>query len=106
MAIKGAVAKTNVINKIAMAFGNDFIGEIDKKIYVLADDGGSRVQIALALTCPKIQVDAPSGSSVMDHSDWDFEDTPATAVPAQKAKAEITDEEKARIADMMSRLGL
>ena len=66
---KGAVAKTNVINKIAMAFGNDFIGEVDKKVYVWADDGGEKVQIALALTCPTTQASAPVESSFVDHSD-------------------------------------
>ena len=104
---KGAVAKTNVINKIAMAFGNDFIGEVDKKVYVWADDGGEKVQIALALTYPKTQVAAPGGSSFVDHSDWSFEDdAPATTMAQASAKAEVTDEEKARIADMMARLGL
>ena len=103
---KGATAKTNVINKIAMAFGTDFIGEVDKKVYVWADDGGEKCQIALALTCPKVQVDAPEGSSAADHSDWDF-DTPVTTKPAAAAvKAEVTPEETERIAEMMKRLGL
>ena len=31
---KGAIGKQNVIQKIAEAFGKDFIGEHDKKIYV------------------------------------------------------------------------
>ena len=34
MAVKGSVAKVNVQNKIALAFGSDYIGEVDKKIYV------------------------------------------------------------------------
>lgn len=90
-----------------MAFGNDFIGEVDKKVYVWADDGGEKVQIALALTCPKTQVAAPEGSSFVDHSDWSFEDdAPAATMTQAAVKAEVTDEEKARIADMMSRLGL
>ena len=103
---KGTTAKTNVINKIAHAFGNDFIGEVDKKVYVWADDGGERVQIALALTCPKVQVNAPDGASAVDHGDWDFSDTPTTAAPAPVERAEVTAEEQARIEDMMSRLGL
>ena len=105
---KGAVAKANVTNKIAAAFGNDFIGEVDKKIYVWANDGNERVQIALALTCPKVQIDAPSGASYTDHSDWSFEDDAVIAAKAPVAAkaAEVTEEEKARIADMMSRLGL
>ena len=31
---KGAIAKQEVIKKIQSAFGTDFLGEFDKKIYV------------------------------------------------------------------------
>ena len=34
MAAKGTTAKINVQNKIALAFGSDYIGEVDKKLYV------------------------------------------------------------------------
>ena len=33
MAAKGSVAKEKVINKIANAFGEDWIGEVNKKYY-------------------------------------------------------------------------
>ena len=101
---KGANAKNAVINKIAMAFGTDYIGEIDKKVYVWADDGGEKVQIAIALTCPKNPVET-GGVSPAPVSGWDFSDNVVTA-SAPVSKAEITPEEQARIADMMSRLGL
>lgn len=101
---KGANAKNAVINKIAMAFGTDYIGEVDKKVYVWADDGGEKVQIAIALTCPKNPVEA-GGVSAAPASGWDFSDKAVTA-SAPASRAEITPEEQARIADMMSRLGL
>ena len=53
---KGANAKVVVENKIKEAFGNDFIGIADKKIYVWADDGGEKVQVAISMTCPKTPV--------------------------------------------------
>ena len=99
---KGANAKCAVINKIAMAFGADYIGEVDKKVYVWADDGGEKVQIAIALTCPKTQVAAVP----VVNNNWDFENMPQTSNIPSVSKVEITDEEKERIADMMSRLGL
>lgn len=101
---KGTNAKNAVINKIAMAFGTDYIGEIDKKVYVWADDGGEKVQIAIALTCPKNPVET-GGVSTAPVSGWDFSDKVVTA-SALASRAEITPEEQARIADMMSRLGL
>lgn len=105
---RGAIGKQNVINKIKEAFGTDFIGEYDKKIYVFANDGGEQVQIAISLTCPKnpIQVDT---SVSLDNGDFDFTDdapkTPKVAVSAAPP-AEITEEEKKNIAELMAKLGL
>ena len=39
---KGTIAKQNVINKIAQTFGADYIGEVDKKIYVWAEENGEK----------------------------------------------------------------
>ena len=105
---RGAIGKQNVINKIKEAFGTDFIGEYDKKIYVFANDGGEQVQIAISLTCPKnpIQVDA---SVSLDDGDFDFtDDTPKTSKIAVSAAppAEISEEEKKNIAELMAKLGL
>ena len=108
MAAKGTTAKENVVKVLAKAFGNNFIGEFDKKIYVWENDGGEMVQIAISLTCPKtpIQVDA---SVSTDAGDWDFSDNPKvnTVVAVSSTEpAEITDEEKQNIANLMARLGL
>lgn len=105
---RGNVAKENVANKLREAFGQDWIGEFDKKYYIYANDGGEKVQIAITLTCPKnpIEVDTTVTTST---GDWDFSDTPKPASPiavANAAPAEITAEEKANIADLMAKLGL
>ena len=105
---RGAIGKQNVINKIKGAFGTEFIGEYDKKIYVFSNDGGEQVQIAISLTCPKnpIQVDT---SVSLDNGDFDFTDdapkTPKVAVSAAPP-AEISEEEKKNIAELMAKLGL
>ena len=105
---KGSIAKECVAKILADAFGSNFIGEYDKKIYVWANDGGEMVQIAISLTCPKnpIEVDTTVTTST---GDWDFSDTPKSVSPiavANAAPAEITAEEKANIADLMAKLGL
>jgi hypothetical protein len=102
---KGAIAKNVVIDKIKSAFGADFIGEYDKKIYVWANDGGENVQIAISLTCPKTPVmiaDAPITG------DFNFEDdAPSTVVAAAAHQpAEITQEEKDIVSKLMFDLGL
>ena len=105
---KGATAKENITKILAEAFGSNFIGEYDKKIYVYANDGGEMVQIAISMTCPKnpIQVDT---SVTTTSGDWDFSDNPkinTTVAVANAAPAEITAEEKTNIADLLLKLGL
>ena len=100
---RGSVAKEKVTNKIANAFGEDFIGEVNKKLYVWCDDGGERVQISIALTCPKTLIDAPDKNFVPDN-DWSDGGglREAPSLPA----TEITEDEKKNISDLMARLGL
>ena len=77
--------------------------------YVWADDGGERVQIAIAMTCPKTPIAAENEAA---HTAWDWsEDTPTTPIRGQRAevmkpKVEITQEEQDKIADMIKRFGL
>ena len=103
---KGIIAKNVVAQKIAAAFGADFVGEFDKKLYVWAEENGEKVQIAITMTCPKnpvgdINFSAEPGNSL------NFEDMSAGPVAGGNAvKAEITDEEKKNIAELMARLGL
>lgn len=102
---KGAIGKQNVIQKIAEAFGKDFIGEHDKKIYMWTQENGERIQIAISLTCPKVMIDAmdaempevPAGDF-----DWSM-DTPAAP---KAAPVEISQEEKDTVANLMAKLGL
>ena len=105
---KGSNAKIIVENKIKEAFGNDFIGVADKKIYVWADDGGERVQIAISMTCPKTGIAGgdPIAAQDNDRGDWNFEDSPNGATAAPFEPAEVSAEEQAKINDLMTRLGL
>ena len=102
---KGAIGKQNVIKKIQTAFGADFIGEYDKKIYVWTTENGERIQIALSLTCPKVPVAISDNPTT---GDFNFEDDAPNVVVAAGAyqPAEITKEERERVNDLMKRLGL
>lgn len=108
MAARGSVAKENVIKKLAQAFGNDFIGENDKKVFLWANDGGERVQIALTLTCPKTFIDAPNAAAPSENlGDWDFRDEAPKPAAATKAEpAVITEQETENIANLLKKLGL
>ena len=102
---KGTIGKQNVINKIQQAFGADYIGEYDKKIYVWTQENGERIQIALSLTCPKVQVEVAKSPVT---GDFNFEDDAPSAIVAAGGfhPADITDEERARVNDLMEKLGL
>lgn len=98
---KGANAKVVVENKIREAFGADFVGNVDKKLYVWADDGGEKVQICIAMTCPKVPVGVGS-----DNEGLDFENMPAGGTATEFKPAEITKEETENIRKMLAELGL
>jgi len=100
---RGNNAKIEVINKIKAAFGTDFIGEVDKKIYVWADDGGERVQIALSMTCPKTPVETVDTTKLSYNTGRNFDESDVVVVaPA----AEISDTERENVRELMARLGL
>lgn len=96
---KGQIAKTQVADRIAKAFGSDWIGEYDKKFYVWATENGERLQIAISMTCPK----SPVGDvSTVGSDKMSFVDAPI----ATQEKKEITEDERKHIADLMAKLGL
>ena len=105
---RGNEAKEKLMNKIIQMPNVSFIGCYDKKYYFFEEENGEQVQIAISLTCPKnpIQIDS---SISLDDGDLDFtDDAPKTSKVAVSAAlpAEITEEEKKNIADLMAKLGL
>ena len=106
MAKRGDAAREAVKNKIIEAFGPDFRAFLDKKIYVEAQDGpgGETLQFAITMTMPKTSVARQEGASDLPpaNSDWTG---PAAATPVA-APTEITDDDKAKVAELMKKLGL
>ena len=101
---KGTEAKKVVVAKIKQVFGADYIGEEGNKHYVWASDGGEKVQIAISLTCPKNPIGTVDMSSAFSDG-LDFEAEPIVA-QTKFEPAEITQEEKDTLAEMLKRLGL
>lgn len=96
---KGTEAKNLVAKKIAEAFGVDYIGEFDKKIYVQAKENGEYVQIALSMTCPKNPVVIPGSAEIFSN-----EENPN--IISSNEKVYISDEEKNNVINLMEKLGL
>lgn len=99
---RGQIAKDYVAKKLAETFGEHYLGEVDKKYYVEAPENGEMIQVAIAMTCPKNPV-AISNTPVVRSGGIDFEAEPVLTAPKT---AEVSEEERQTVADMMRRLGL
>lgn len=104
MAVKGNVAKQNVTAKLKEAFGADFVGEVDKKIYVWADDGGERVQIALSMTCPKTAIGVINESELSYNTGHNFEDS--NVIIQKQPTSDISESEREKVRELMKKLNL
>lgn len=91
---RGSNAKLEITEKLRNLYGTDFIGIQDNKIYVWENDGAERVQIAIAMTCPKVGMESSTNTLVQDSSS-PFEEQ--TVLPQSK---------KDEILAMMERLGI
>lgn len=105
MATKGTIAKDSVMRALQEAFGKDFIGIYDKKGYVWVDDGGTKVQVAVSLTCPK----NPVGEVVVSEADaaggFNFDESTALGTEGF-TPADFTKEEIQKIDSLVEKLGL
>ena len=101
---RGQIAKDKVFAALQQAFGADYIGVVDKKAYLWVNDGGEKLQIAVALTVPKVQVGTVQNAS----AGFDFDEDAPTPVVAKTSfePAEITQEEQDNIQTLFERLGL
>ena len=102
---KGSIAKEKVEQKIIEAFGDDFVGISDKKLYVWAEENGEQIQIALTLTCPKVMIEGgskPEVTSIADSQELNFE----TMGTITETKSIISEDEKKNIEELMARLNL
>ena len=100
---KGAEAKEYVAKKLKEVFGDDYVGEVDKKYYVWAYEGGQKMQIAIAMTCPK----TPVGNIVEEKKEaFDWSDSGNESAPSTFKPIEIEDSEREKVAELMRKLGL
>ena len=99
--MKGQIAKDNVINKIAAAFGKDYVGLVDKKVYVWSEEDREKVQVCLSLTCPKNPVGVGGEENGMNFGASTISTTPDVFNPA-----EISDKEMENVRNLIKELGL
>lgn len=104
MAAKGSVLKQEVAQKILAAFPGSFLYNDGKEIRINGEENGEILQIKVALTCAKVPVEggfvppeAAKKAEILDFS-----------APAEKVEvpAEPSEDEKARLATLLDKLGL
>ena len=98
---RGAVAKEIVFNKILETFEGSFMYNGNKEVRIPFEEGGEVVQLKIAATCAKIPVPDPE-----HESETVVFNVNSPAADAPQASAEITDEEKQNVADLLASLGL
>lgn len=105
---RGSEAKNQVEKIIKEAFGDNFIGVFDKKLYVWGQEGAERVQIAITMTCPKNEIEVAAPTTPVKNGGWDFEAPAAASITGQVGAepAEITEQELQNIADLLAKIGL
>lgn len=99
MAAKGSVAKATIEEKLKSLYTTDYIGKEGNKIYVWESDGAEKVQIAITLTCPKVQLDVPQPGTTL-------EGYTANGIVSASGSKEITEEEKSKLETMLEKLNL
>lgn len=97
MAVKGAIAKQDITKKILEVFPGSFL--YDKEIRVPMIENGETVQIKITLTAAKVTVEAGGDNAVPGMN-------AQTVAPAVNGVSEITEDERAEVNDLISKLGL
>ena len=98
---KGAIAKEALLKRFAAAVGEDYICEKDKKFYFWSSENGERVQVAISMTVPKVQVECNSAGGDLNFED----DSPAGVVAPTKMK-QMDESEAAIFARLKEELDL
>lgn len=98
MAIRrGDTAKQYIVDTIIKAFGDDYLGTQDKKLFIKANDGNEFVQIAISLTMPKTPIAATETNCAFE------QDHPSVAAPPSM---ELSEDDKAAVTRLMEQLGI
>ena len=101
MAIKGTLSKEIVMKKILETFNGAFV--YDRELRIPMIEGGEEVQIKVALTCAKTNVEIGGDTA----TPGDFPPPPNTPVtPARTEPVAPSDQEKKAVGDLLRSLGL
>ena len=105
MAARGSESKDIITKKILETFNGAFI--YDKNIIIPMNESGENLQIKVALTCAKTNVEAGGDTAVPGYQPVASSNTGTVSnVAASREPIQPTAEEKQNVANLMSLLGL
>ena len=96
MAIKGSIAKEEIIKSMMEVFEDSFMN--DKTLIIPMMENGEEVQIKLTLTASKTNIPHSNGKA-------EIPITVAVGMPNPVEVVEPTEEEKQRVVDLINKLG-
>lgn len=100
---RGQILKKEIQNKILEMFPGSFLYNDGKEIRICGNEGGEVVQIKVALTCAKENVEVGADNAMPG----DFPAPKMTApTPERTAPVQPTEAEKANVAALLKSLGL
>ena len=102
---RGSLAKEIIKEKILNTFEGSFTYSNGKEIRVPIEENGSIIQIKIQMTAAKDNVSA-DGEEVSRPAAAVSETAPSSSFPAPHKKAEVTEEEKQNVEDLLKALGL
>lgn len=102
---RGALAKEQIFAKILETFEGSFMYNGGKELRIPWDEGGNLVQIKVALTCAKDNVN-PTGEVLEKSAAVPQEADNFMNFPSPHKRTEVTEEEKKNVNDLLSALGL
>lgn len=103
---KGTQAKEALIKRFAAAVGADYCGEADKKYYFWSTENGERVQIAVALTCPKTPVAFNGNGGDLNFDDEDVPSGGGSGGAGAPSPVTMSEDEQATLERLMKELDL
>ena len=101
MAVRGAILKKEIIQKLLETFPNSFLYNDGKEVRINGMEDGIATQIKITLTAAKVPVEG--GNSVVTSNSVE---AAVPAQPAEKVPDEPTAEEQKRLQDLLAGLGL
>ena len=104
MAARGAFAKESITNQILAAFPGSF--KYDKEIRIPVEENGETIQIKVALTAAKVNVEVGEDIALPGTKPMVKSDLSATPIATERKFVEPTAEEKHNVSELLSMLGM